>query len=293
MPRTKRIQNKKNIDAPYTNKKDLMLLIKDKEAEYLTLLDREREEQLQSISLDYMNVKASIKESVLNATVKDIISGELISFSETTVALSDLTNTLESTKSSANQTRSGKKGVTSEIRTQNRSASVDPKKSVKRSISLGCRDEGYRTAESTSSTTSGNTRMSRSKTRTVKQVSRSVSRNAGKLAEYKTPANKQPIPCNSGTITPKCKPNTPQVFLRRPKIGEVAWSNQGSPLLIGPVAPESTANVNIPLSNGNLVSLLPQKGIRMSQIPDVDAQTIHELKILRDNLIKVCSHVQK
>ncbi|XP_030756346.1 borealin-like isoform X2 [Sitophilus oryzae] len=280
MPRTKRIQNKKNIDAPYTNKKDLMLLIKDKEAEYLTLLDREREEQLQSISLDYMNVKASIKESVLNATVKDIISGELISFSETTVALSDLTNTLESTKSSANQTRSGKKGVTSEIRTQNRSASVDPKKSVKRSISLGCRDEG-------------NTRMSRSKTRTVKQVSRSVSRNAGKLAEYKTPANKQPIPCNSGTITPKCKPNTPQVFLRRPKIGEVAWSNQGSPLLIGPVAPESTANVNIPLSNGNLVSLLPQKGIRMSQIPDVDAQTIHELKILRDNLIKVCSHVQK
>ncbi|XP_030754084.1 borealin-like [Sitophilus oryzae] len=98
---------------------------------------------------------------------------------------------------------------------------------------------------------------------------------------------------SESSITPKCKPNTPQVFLRRPKIGEMAWSNQGSPLLIGPAAPESTANVNIPLSDGNLVSLLPQKGIRMSQIPDVDTQTIHQLQILRDNLIKVCSHVQK
>ncbi|XP_030754083.1 uncharacterized protein LOC115880897 [Sitophilus oryzae] len=141
MPRTKRTQNKKIIDAARLNKKDLILLIKDKETEYLTLLEKEMEEKLQSITLAYMNEKASIRESMLNATVKDIKSGAFNSFSETTVAFSDLTNTLESIKSSANHT-SIKKGVISEARSRKRSASVDSRKSVKRSMSLGCRDEG-------------------------------------------------------------------------------------------------------------------------------------------------------
>lgn len=85
------------------------------------------------------------------------------------------------------------------------------------------------------------------------------------------------------------KPNTPQVLLRRPKQGEVAMSMQGSPLFTGSVVADTMANVNIPLIDGRMLSIQPQRGLRMSQIPDLDAETKRQLEALRDNLTKVCA----
>ncbi|XP_076264836.1 uncharacterized protein LOC143199009 isoform X1 [Rhynchophorus ferrugineus] len=292
MPRTKRAQSKKPVEDVYTSttkRNIVMKAIDDEEANMLALLEREKEERLKCLKLHYIASKTDIKTSMLKASVKDIKSGEFNSLSETTVVLSDLTNTLNSTKSSRN-INTIKKTV-SQTRSRNRSVTECTKNPVKRSISVGCDDEGYRTAESTSSTTSGNTRLSRSKTRDhKKRISRSVSSHS-KTNVYKTPASKQPQVC-TGPITPKCKPNTPQIFMRRPMIGEMAWSNQGSPLLIGTNATEHMANVNIPLDNG-IVSLLPQRGIRVSEIPQVNTETMEELKVLRDNLIKLCSVASK
>ncbi|XP_076264837.1 uncharacterized protein LOC143199009 isoform X2 [Rhynchophorus ferrugineus] len=279
MPRTKRAQSKKPVEDVYTSttkRNIVMKAIDDEEANMLALLEREKEERLKCLKLHYIASKTDIKTSMLKASVKDIKSGEFNSLSETTVVLSDLTNTLNSTKSSRN-INTIKKTV-SQTRSRNRSVTECTKNPVKRSISVGCDDEG-------------NTRLSRSKTRDhKKRISRSVSSHS-KTNVYKTPASKQPQVC-TGPITPKCKPNTPQIFMRRPMIGEMAWSNQGSPLLIGTNATEHMANVNIPLDNG-IVSLLPQRGIRVSEIPQVNTETMEELKVLRDNLIKLCSVASK
>ncbi|EFA07677.2 hypothetical protein TcasGA2_TC030702 [Tribolium castaneum] len=150
-------------------------------------------------------------------------------------------------------------------------------------------DEGYLTAESSKSTSGG--RQSRTKNRVPKttRISRSQSLRTKNVTEvYKTPA--QRVPANSyGTVTPKVKPNTPQVLLRRPKQGEVALSLQGSPLLTGNVVTDNVANINIPLEDGRLFSIQPQRGLRVSQIPELDLETKRQLETLRDNLNKVCS----
>ncbi|XP_015837115.1 uncharacterized protein borr isoform X2 [Tribolium castaneum] len=134
-------------------------------------------------------------------------------------------------------------------------------------------------------------RQSRTKNRVPKttRISRSQSLRTKNVTEvYKTPA--QRVPANSyGTVTPKVKPNTPQVLLRRPKQGEVALSLQGSPLLTGNVVTDNVANINIPLEDGRLFSIQPQRGLRVSQIPELDLETKRQLETLRDNLNKVCS----
>ena len=85
------------------------------------------------------------------------------------------------------------------------------------------------------------------------------------------------------------KPNTPQVLLRRPKLGEVALSMQGSPLLTGAVMTDNVANINIPLDDGRLLSIQPKRGLRISQIPELDIETKRQLETLRDNLNKMCA----
>lgn len=74
------------------------------------------------------------------------------------------------------------------------------------------------------------------------------------------------------------------VLLRRPKTGEVAISMQGSPLLIAPPMPDETANINIPLVDGTVLTLQAQNGLRRSQIPDLDPTVKRQLEKLRANL---------
>lgn len=85
------------------------------------------------------------------------------------------------------------------------------------------------------------------------------------------------------------KPNTPQVVLRRPKQGEMAVSMQGSPLLVSGVVNDNVANVNIPLADGRMISIQPQRGLRPSQLPSFDLDTRRQIEALRDNLNKVCA----
>ncbi|KYN04012.1 Borealin [Cyphomyrmex costatus] len=105
--------------------------------------------------------------------------------------------------------------------------------------------------------------------------------------KFQTPAMSKPLNNVYGVVTPKVKPNTPLNVLRRPRQGEMVLSMQGSPLLVSAVVEEKTANINVPLSNGNVMSLLPQEGLRMSNIPQLDPETMHQLETLKNHIEKV------
>ncbi|KAF2893664.1 hypothetical protein ILUMI_12519 [Ignelater luminosus] len=132
------------------------------------------------------------------------------------------------------------------------------------------------------------------KAKHIGRPSRSLSRSklqqaAQTLSSFKTPLQKTISALSFGTITPKVKPNIPQVVLRRPKQGEMALSMQGSPLMVSSVSSDALANVNIPLQDGRILTIQPQRGLRTSQIPDFDPETRRQIETLRDNLNKVCA----
>ncbi|XP_017782225.1 PREDICTED: borealin-like isoform X2 [Nicrophorus vespilloides] len=164
-------------------------------------------------------------------------------------------------------------------------------KLVKRSRSSA--DDEAENSGSQSSAMSSRTSRSRAKVNNTatKRVSRSLSRNKNPSAIplHKTPLKKNKPIESFGMVTPKVKPNTPQVILRRPKQGEVAISLQGSPLMVNNVMLDQMANVNIPLGDGRIITIQPHRGLRQSQIPEIDANTQRQLKALRDNLNKMCA----
>lgn len=108
-----------------------------------------------------------------------------------------------------------------------------------------------------------------------------------KTNNFQTPAMMKPLDNVYNVVTPKVKPNTPLNVLRRPRQGEMVLSMQGSPLLVSAVVEEKTANINVPLANGNVMSLLPQEGLRMSNIPPLDPETMHQLQTLKNHIEKV------
>ncbi|XP_060521141.1 borealin-like isoform X1 [Cylas formicarius] len=224
-------------------------------------LESMKQQELEDWRMLQLMYRAKFPSSVLKRTIREIKSG----------AVGDSVSSIMF--STMNSTRSQR---------QSRSQS----EARKRQTYKVNEDEGYLTAESSGGTSGEHTRGNKKATKTLR-ISRSLSRTA-KANSYKTPVHTQaPFNC-LGTITPKVKQNTPQVILRRPKQGEMALSYQGSPLLTGPVVQENAANVNIPLSDGNMLSLMPQRGLRTSQLPEVDVDVKRQLEILRDNLIKVC-----
>ncbi|EZA56430.1 hypothetical protein DMN91_010319 [Ooceraea biroi] len=125
-------------------------------------------------------------------------------------------------------------------------------------------------------------------TQTVAKPSKGrVTRSALKVDNFKTPAMLKTSMAVYGLVTPKIKPNTPLNVLRRPRQGEMVLSMQGSPLLVSAVIEEKIANINVPLANGNVMSLLPQEGLRMSNIPQLDPETMHQLATLKSHIEKV------
>lgn len=138
----------------------------------------------------------------------------------------------------------------------------------------------------------GNSTIKKAKTitRTSRSMSKSKLQHAAQstLTSFTTPTHKNRTLCY-GTVTPKVKPNTPQVVLRRPKQGEVALSMQGSPLMVSSVSSDVIANVNIPLHDGRILTIQPQRGLRVSEIPHLDDETRRQIETLRDNLNKVCA----
>ncbi|CAL7950718.1 unnamed protein product [Xylocopa violacea] len=170
-------------------------------------------------------------------------------------------------------------------------------------------DDGYVTegvattrASKTTKIESSNARRTRSSSRnattkrsemnqaTVKKVTRKErTKESIKVDKFKTPASLKPGRNEYGLVTPKIKPNTPLNIMRRPRQGEMVLSMQGSPLLVSAVIQENTANINVPLRNGNIISLLPNDGLRMSHIPELDPETMRQLETLKSHIDKVIS----
>ncbi|XP_003704339.1 borealin-related [Megachile rotundata] len=125
---------------------------------------------------------------------------------------------------------------------------------------------------------------------TVKKTSKKERiKESMKSNKFKTPATLKPGNLEFGLVTPKIKPNTPLNVLRRPRQGEMVLSMQGSPLLVSAIVQEDTANINVPLANGNVISLLPNDGLRMSHIPELDPETMRQLETLKNHIEKVIS----
>ncbi|KZC15172.1 PREDICTED: borealin [Dufourea novaeangliae] len=124
---------------------------------------------------------------------------------------------------------------------------------------------------------------------TVKKIRKDRGKQFTKADKFKTPSFLRPENNEYGLVTPKIKPNTPLNVLRRPRQGEMVLSMQGSPLLVSSIVQEDSANINVPLRNGNVMSLLPQGGLRMSNIPTLDPETMKQLETLKSHLEKVIS----
>lgn len=92
---------------------------------------------------------------------------------------------------------------------------------------------------------------------------------------------------NSFVITPKIKLNSAMNVLRKPKDGEMVFSTQGSPLLVSTTVSNHTANVNVPMKNGHVVSLLPFNESSLTDNIHLDEDTRKQLRILQSHLSKV------
>ncbi|KAK0166714.1 hypothetical protein PV327_004204 [Microctonus hyperodae] len=145
------------------------------------------------------------------------------------------------------------------------------------------------------STSKRQIKTQRSSSRNTKETSRPRTRSSSnQRGTMSTKLNNKmvtPAPSRQNNeyslVTPKVKPNTPLNVLRRPREGEMALSMQGSPLFVSAIHPDRTANINVPLTNGNIISLLPNDGLRLSHIPKLDEETMRQLKTLKGHIEKV------
>lgn len=187
-------------------------------------------------------------------------------------------------------------------------APTEKRKKVGKRITSGT-DDGYVTEGVTTTRTSRarkvappTTRRTRSTSRnskmklseinqeTIRKTTRKEHiKESMKMDKFRTPAATKPGFNEFDLVTPKIKPNTPLNVLRRPRQGEMVLSMQGSPLLVSAVIQEDIANINVPLRNGNVMSLLPNDGLRMSHIPTLDAETMKQLETLKSHIEKVIS----
>ncbi|XP_063904983.1 borealin isoform X2 [Zophobas morio] len=254
MPRTKAVKKK---PAEKTSKfaQTYLPIVENYRQQTILKMEQEMDSFLSQVHTQLMKSQMSIPAKLANKTIGEVkelpLDWSANSTSASIVQILDVTKTR-----------------------------TEKKKRVLRSSSC-CEDEGGRQSRA------------RSRIQKTLRVSRSAStRQANRTIKsderFKTPANKI-VPATFGTVTPKMKPNTPQVLLRRPKLGEVALSMQGSPLLTGAVMTDNVANINIPLDDGRLLSIQPKRGLRISQIPELDIETKRQLETLRDNLNKMCA----
>ncbi len=130
-----------------------------------------------------------------------------------------------------------------------------------------------------------NTRGTSKKTPSVRSSScdRSNRNTHDSETKFKTPLNR-PIP-NIPMVTPKVNPNQPMAVLRRPRMGEMAISMSGSPLMVSSVSHDEVISVSIPLPDGRILSILPTEGIDAANL-SLDNETRLQLKKLRQNLTK-------
>lgn len=175
-------------------------------------------------------------------------------------------------------------GASSSSSSSKRVSRIDTENSLLSSASAS--KEKARTRSSTRSQTREQPKVIIQEKKTGKKRSSSACSNISNKQMYMTPAaskSKTVYDC----VTPKIKPNSALNMLRRPKDGETVLSMQGSPLLVSATLSEKTANLNVPVGNGNIISFLPNDGLRLSCMPQLDQETMEQLKTLKGHLDRV------
>ncbi|KAK2588792.1 hypothetical protein KPH14_001668 [Odynerus spinipes] len=291
MPRTKQIRKSKQ-NRESSNESELFLKDFQKKVQLrLMKLDAETNMSIESY-ITYYNVKLSgIPEKFKQMTI-----GELMVCNE-----DQKENSNEVTFNANDQTLPSASATVKVTKTSKRATAVSDDGYVTEGTVTGTRtSRASRTTKAKKAATEVKTRRvtrsnSRSRTSTLSEITqKTLMKNKENGRQSKTDKFKTPAPSNYmknefSLITPKIKPNTPLNVLRRPREGEMVLSMQGSPLLISAIVPDKTANVNVPLSNGNIISLLPKDGLRMSNIPDLDPETMQQLETLKGHIEKVIS----
>ncbi|KAJ3637170.1 hypothetical protein MTP99_000648 [Tenebrio molitor] len=255
MPRTKAVKKKASPELCGYSHALIPIILEQKKQIHIGL-EQKSTEFLHKLRAQLAKLKLSIPKNIADKTIGELVELPVNWSGNSTIQILDATKILNEKK--------------------------------RQNSSCG-NDDGYLTADSSRSVSGDRISRPRRKLQKTARPSRSLSSRQKAIADkYKTPGQKIP-PSIYGTVTPKIKPNMPQVILRRPIQGEVVLSMQGSPLLAGSVSVDNIANVNVPLEGGRLFSIQPQKGLRLSQIPELDPEIKRQLETLRDNLNKVCA----
>lgn len=287
MPRTK-YQNKSKESSDSAKELDLMLQTFDRHVK-LRISKMERESQADLKSFDTF---VDVMISRLPQEIRQMTLGEILAY--------DFNEEKENQRRE-NQNNLVSSSVESDVMPP--PATKGKSKAGKRGTTIS--DDGYASEGTKLSTTSQNvksqtpvstTRRTRSATRAstakaklleVNQKTKTKNNlNKFEMDNFKTPAAKHDRTMYD-VVTPKVKPNTPLNVLRRPRQGEMVLSMQGSPLLVSAVVEEKTANINVPLADGNVISLLPREGLRLSHVPPLDPETMDQLQTLKNHIEKV------
>ncbi|XP_043262817.1 borealin [Colletes gigas] len=286
MPRTKNARRPKN-EQPYMEESDL--LIQDyKRKAHLRILKMEEESKME---IKRFETFVDVTLSRLPTEIRNMTLGELLDI--------DIDNKKQICNDALLSVDDRLLPSVSKLKKE--------KRTTKRITAVS--DDGYVTEEIVTThasrirkgTTLSTTRRTRSSSRnskmklseindsTVKKPKKEYAKKSMNVDKFKTPANLKSENNAYDLVTPKVKPNTPLNILRRPREGEMVLSMQGSPLLVSTEIQKNIANINVPLGNGNIISLLPEHGLRMSQIPALDSETMQQLKTLKSHIEKVIS----
>ncbi|XP_076632909.1 uncharacterized protein LOC143347552 [Colletes latitarsis] len=286
MPRTKNARRPKN-EQPYMEESDL--LIQDfKRKAHLRILKMEEEAKMGIKSFETF---VDVTLSRLPSEIRNMTLGELLDIdidNRKKICNDALLSVDDCLLPSVSTLKKGK-------RTTKRITAVSDDGYVTEDIVT---THASRTQKGTILSTTRRTRSSSRNNKmklseindgTVKKPKKEYVKKSMNVDKFKTPANLKLENNAYDLVTPKVKPNTPLNILRRPREGEMVLSMQGSPLLVSTDIQKNIANVNVPLSNGNIISLLPKDGLRMSQIPALDSETMQQLKTLKSHIEKVIS----
>ena len=283
MPRTKNVRKSKQ-EQKSTEESNLLVTDFERQA-HLRILKMEAETKMAIKSLEtYVDVTlARLPPEIRHMTLGEILSYEDDNQKENHVSssvddcFSPLASaTLKGKKNAKRITAASDDGYVTEG-----VAATRPSRASKKIVES--------TTNRRTRSTSRNSRMQLTEINlvTVKKNKRERGKESMKADTFKTPAYLEPLRHEYDLVTPKIKPNTALNVLRRPRKGEMVLSMQGSPLLVSAVIQDDTANINVPLRNGNIISLLPNDELRMSNIPTLDSETMRQLETLKSHIEKV------
>ncbi|KAM0726849.1 Borealin [Formica fusca] len=290
MPRTKYARNKTKAGSDSTKDYDILVQTFDRHVQLrIAKLERDAQSDIKSFE-----AFVDVTSSRLPTAISQMTLGEILGYKNHNDKQEshndEVSSSVKDTQSSIVAKSKLKTGYKTAKRTTTatddgygteRGTSVD-------STSRATKMEAQKLeVQTTTRRTRSSSRASRTQLSEITQKMMTTKSKGKKMDIFKTPAPLNPLNNMYDVVTPKIKPNTPLNVLRRPRQGEMVLSMQGSPLLVSAIVEEKTANINVPLGDGNVMSLLPQAGLRMSHIPPLDPETMQQLETLKNHIEKV------